>query len=231
MNDCVPGFETKQSVRMVSITQGLVGTPAMTVQTAEEAIVYAARVSNPANQMSNETAPRLISYLIKNKHWSPFEMASMTIEIVTSRAIAAQILRHRSFSFQEFSQRYATAFQYIPYRARRQDTKNRQNSIDDMSFETQEWFKKAQQGAWERSFEDYQIALSLGIAKECARMLLPLNTATKLYMSGTVRSWIHYLQVRDEEGVQQEHRDIARGIKQIFCAELPSIAEALEWNK
>jgi len=211
-------------VKFVSTTTGC-----DLVSTAEDLIVYTARVSNPSNQNNLETAPWLIRYLIKNGHWSPFEMASMTVEIVTSRGIAPQILRHRSFSFQEFSLRYAEAVEREVYPARRQDSKNRQNSIDDMDENTKQWFLDAQELIWAQGSLNYKEAIARGIAKEQARFLLPLSTQTKLYMSGTVRSWIHYLQVRTAPGVQKEHRDIAIEVQGIFKEHFPNIAKALEW--
>lgn len=211
------------SVKLISVTKGIDG------MTAEELIAYTARVSNPANQMNVETAPRLLKYLIKHAHWSPFETASMVLEIKTSRGIAAQILRHRSFSFQEFSLRYAKAADRVIYTARRQDLKNKQNSIDDMSEEDKTWFENAQKEVWEKSFAFYQEALNRGIAKEQARFLLPLNTETTLYMSGTIRSWIHYIQLRTDVSTQLEHRQIAEGCKEIFKQEFPSISQAMEW--
>lgn len=221
------------SVKLISITQGT-EQQAMDLglnkpMSAQELIAYTARVSNPANQINNETAPRLIEYLIKHKHWSPFEMASMTVEIVTSRAIAQQILRHRSFSFQEFSQRYAEAQENIIYPARRQDTKNRQNSIDDMSASDKSWFEEAQVEIWNMSLRKYKEAIMKGVAKEQARFLLPLSTMTKIYMCGSIRSWIHYLDLRSAHGTQKEHQDIALGIKAIFCKELPDVAKAMGW--
>lgn len=197
--------------------------------TAEELIAYTARVSNPSNQLNLDSTDKLLGYLIRHKHWSPFEMADMTVEIITSRGIAPQILRHRSFSFQEFSQRYAEAMSREVYEARRQDNKNRQNSIDDMSFEDQDWFLTAQQSIWEEGVRAYKEAMDRGIAKEQARFLLPLSTQTKLYMKGTARSWIHYLQVRTEAGVQKEHRDIALAVKKIFAEQFPATSKALEW--
>ena len=197
---------------------------------AEEMIAYAARVSNPANQLNTGTTEKLLGYLIRNRHWSPFEMASMTVEITTSRGIAPQILRHRSFSFQEFSLRYAEAVDFEVYEARRQDTKNRQNSVDDMSEDDRNWFRKAQEANNDYAYNLYRCAIDRGIAKEQARFLLPLTTQTKLYMCGTVRSWIHYIQVRDETGVQKEHRDIAIEVKKIFIENFPSTAKALEWK-
>lgn len=199
------------------------------LSSAEALIAYTARVSNPSGQMNDETAPRLLAYLIKNKHWSPFEMVSMTVEIHTSRAIAQQILRHRSFSFQEFSQRYATATEVCRYEARRQDSKNRQNSIDDMSADDRDWFQQAQDEVEVLARKHYGEALQRGIAKEQARFLLPLSTATTLYMSGTARSWIHYLQLRTDPSTQLEHRQIAEEIKLIFCQQFPATSEALGW--
>ena len=201
---------------------------------AEEMIVKMARVSAPKNQDNMETAPKLLRYLIKHKHWSPFEMANMCVEIHTNRSISPQILRHRSFSFQEFSQRYADTRELgsasIPH-LRRQDLKNRQNSTDDLT-ETLGADKLA--GLYRRTsqlFEDaehlYQEMVSSGVAKECARMVLPLNTPTSLYMNGTLRSWIHYLQLRCDPGTQLEHREIAEAIKRIFCKEFPVIGEAI----
>ena len=194
---------------------------------AEKHIAYCARVSSP-NQENPEFS-KLIKYLIKHKHWSPLEMASMCVEITTSRAISPQILRHRSFSFQEFSQRYSAAQQFEIYDARRQDEKNKQNSIDDLSNEVQEWFHEAQSKVIVTASELYSEALNRGIAKECARSLLPLNTTTKLYMHGTVRSFVHYVQVRADVSTQLEHREIAEEIKKIMIQELPTIASALEW--
>ncbi len=158
-------------------------------------------------------------------------MASMCLEIITSRAISPQILRHRSFSFQEFSQRYASPTDFIIYEPRRQDGKNRQNSVDDLSQDDKEWFAHIQSLNWIRSKELYEDAISRGIAKECARLLLPGSTETKLYMHGTVRSWIHYLQLRTTPGTQKEHRDIANGCKKIFSEQFPVLAEALEWKE
>lgn len=195
---------------------------------AEKTIMYTARVSNPSNQ--NSTNPKLLGYCIKHGHWSIFEMANMCIEITTSRAIAAQILRHRSFSFQEFSQRYAAATDFEVYPARRQDDKNRQNSIDDMTPEDKAWFENAQRKHNEQSMALYKSAIARGIAKEQARFLLPLSTQTKLYMNGSIRSWLHYLDLRCANGTQLEHKEIADSIKKIFIEQLPVIAEAKEWT-
>ena len=206
-----------ESVRLVSITPG-----------AEELIAYCARVSNPANQESKEIA-RLIRHCIRHGHWSIFEQANMVLEINTSRGIAPQILRHRSFSFQEFSQRYAPSTGYVAYEPRRQDSKNRQSSVDDLGADVKEWFAAAQDEVWDLAYGKYQEALAKGIAKECARFLLPLNTQTRLYMNGTIRSWIHYIGLRSGHGTQLEHARIAEECRRIFCAELPVIAEALGW--
>lgn len=194
---------------------------------AETHIAYCARVSSP-NQ-DNPEIDKLIAYLIKHKHWSPFEMASMCLEISTTRAISPQILRHRSFSFQEFSQRYAEVLEYEKYPARRQDTKNRQNSIDDLSEDDKIWFGLMQELQWESSERVYQQALKRGIAKELARTLLPLGTSTKLYMHGTLRSWIHYIELRTDSSTQKEHRDIAEACKKIFIEQFPAISKGLGW--
>jgi thymidylate synthase (FAD) len=197
---------------------------------AEEMIVKMARVSAPANQDNMDTAPRLLRYLIKHKHWSPFEMTNMCVEIETTRAISPQILRHRSFSFQEFSQRYADVNELgsavIPH-LRRQDYSNRQNSIDDLSSEDVANYYRRVSQLFEDAEHLYKEMVSQGIAKECARNILPLGTQTRLYMNGTIRSWIHYLQLRCEPGTQFEHRQIAEWIKQIFCREFPVIGEAV----
>lgn len=195
---------------------------------AEELIAYTARVSNPSNQTNKDTAPKLLKYLLKHKHWSPFEMASLTLEVTTSRAIASQILRHRSFVFQEFSQRYSEAQNVVRYSARRQDTKNKQNSIDDMNGEDREWFADAQEIVKNQSLRLYKDALKRGIAKEQARFLLPLGTETTLYMCGTVRSWITYFLVRLDKSTQKEHRDIALQAWYVFEKEFPSCSEALK---
>ena len=196
---------------------------------AETLIMYCARVSNPANQTSEN--PQLLKYCIYNKHWSIFEMADMTIEIETSRAIAAQILRHKSFCFQEFSQRYAeideSSFEEI--NPRRQDLNNRQNSIDDLDEDLKKDFKNDLRINQNEAFWLYQHYLNLGVAKESARFFLPLNTKTKLYMKGSVRSFIHYLQVRLDKSTQLEHRQIAEEIQALFVKELPILAKALEW--
>ena len=195
----------------------------------EQLIAYTARVSNPANQDNMDTAPKLLKYLIKNKHWSPFEMSHMTVEITTSRAIAAQILRHRSFSFQEFSQRYAEVTEFIEYPARRQDDKNRQNSVDDLTQPVKDWFQRVQAINNSDAMQRYKTALENGIAKEQARFLLPLSTQTTLYMCGSIRSWIHYIELRSGNGTQLEHREIALKCQAILKQHFPSVAEAMEW--
>lgn len=196
---------------------------------AEEMIVKMARVSAPSNQDNMDTAPRLLRYLIKHKHWSPFEMANMCVEIETTRAISPQILRHRSFSFQEFSQRYADTSELgsavIPH-LRRQDNKNRQNSIDDLSSEEIGGYYRRISELYENAEHLYREMVSSGVAKECARSILPLSTQTRLFMNGTLRSWIHYLQLRCDPGTQLEHRQIADRIKTIFCKQFPIIGEA-----
>jgi thymidylate synthase (FAD) len=197
---------------------------------AEELIVKMARVSAPSNQDNMDTAPRLLRYLIKHKHWSPFEMGNMCVEIETTRAISPQILRHRSFSFQEFSQRYADTNELgsavIPH-LRRQDNKNRQNSIDDLSAEDITGYYRRISELYENAEHLYREMVSNGVAKECARSILPLSTQTRLYMNGTLRSWIHYLRLRCEPGTQFEHRLIADAIKRIFCKQFPIIGEAV----
>jgi thymidylate synthase (FAD) len=196
---------------------------------AEEMIVKMARVSAPKNQDNMETAPRLLRYLLKHKHVSPFEMANMCVEIETTRAISPQILRHRSFSFQEFSQRYADTSELgsavIPH-LRRQDLKNRQNSIDDIPMEMLGNYYRRISELYENSEHLYREMVSNGIAKECARSVLPLSTQTRLFMNGTLRSWIHYLDLRCSNGTQLEHQQIARAIRKIFCEQFPIIGEA-----
>jgi len=195
---------------------------------AEKHIAYCARVSNPNNQDNPEYA-KLLKFCIKHSHWSVFEMANLCLEIQTSRAIAAQILRHKSFVFQEFSQRYQAVTEFETYPARRQDVKNRQNSIDDMSQNDKDWFEIAQKRVQDISFELYQDGLARGIAKEQMRFLLPLSTKTTMYMNGSVRSWIHYILVRTDPSTQLEHRLIAEECKKIFKEQFPIISEALEW--
>lgn len=222
------------NVKLLSITKSLLDEKDLI---AEELIVYIARVSNPSNQLNSETSEKLISYLVKHKHWSPFEMVDMTVEIITSRAIAQQILRHRSFSFQEFSQRYAVATKFEPVQYRKQAALNRQSSSEEfdpkvpikmfdgtvMNFQATEVIDRF----IEEAEEIYKALLEAGVAKECARMILPLTTQTKLYMKGSVRSWIHYFQTRTTESTQLEHRQIAIAILNIFQQQFPSISKAL----
>jgi len=200
---------------------------------AEKTMGYVARVSNPANQ-ENPNVAGLLSYCIKHQHWSVFEQAFMTLEIETTRAIAAQILRHRSFTYQEFSQRYADSSMLadnIPmFDLRRQDTKNRQNSIDDIDDFTKQQFEILIQKYFAEGMDLYKQMLSSGIAKECARMVLPLATPTRIYMSGSVRSWIHYINLRSAHGTQKEHMDIAHACRDIFVEQFPIVAKALEWT-
>lgn len=196
---------------------------------AEQLIGKIARVSNPKNE-DNPDVEKLLKYLIKHKHWSPFEMASMCVEIHTTRAIAPQILRHRSFSFQEFSQRYAIptdTFATVLPDLRRQDDKNRQNSIDDLPEETKEYYKQRIDDHFREAVTLYESLLHSGVAKECARSVLPLNTVTRLYMSGTLRSWLHYCDLRCANGTQLEHQLIATNIQEILIEELPTIARAM----
>ena len=196
----------------------------------DDLVAYMARVSNPSNQNNTETSARLIKYLIKHKHWSPFEMVNMCVEINTTRSIAAQILRHRSFSFQEFSQRYAgVTAKPEALVVRRQDSKNRQSSIDDVdAYTTQDFQIKAQQ-VYDLSYNLYNEMLEAGIAKECAREVLPLSAPTKLYMNGTLRSWIHYCELRCGNGTQLEHRLIANSCKELMSECFPSVYKALEF--
>jgi len=200
---------------------------------AEELITYMARVSNPTNQLKGEGSERLIQYLINHKHWSPFEMCHLVLEINTTRAIAAQILRHRSFTFQEFSQRYAdikelTGNIQLPH-LRRQDLTNRQNSVDDLTADKTQIFYRRIAQHFEEAQDLYREMVSSGVAKECAREVLPLATPTRLYMAGSVRSWIHYIDLRSQNGTQMEHITIANQAKKIFVKEFPTIGKALNW--
>ena len=199
----------------------------------EQTMAYIARVSNPSNQ-NNENYAGLLRYCIKHQHWSVFEQSSMTLEIETTRGLAAQVLRHRSFTFQEFSQRYADSNLLgkidLPD-LRRQDTKNRQNSIDNLDTEIVEKLNKQMTTLFESSLALYNQMLELGVAKECARFVLPLATPTRLYMTGSCRSWIHYIQLRSAHGTQKEHMDIANACKGLFVQYYPTVAEALEWSK
>jgi len=212
----------KPEIKLVSVTPD-----------AEKHMGYVARVSNPKNQ-DNDKFAGLLKYCIKHGHWSVFEQAFMTVEINTTRGLAAQILRHRSFTFQEFSQRYADSTllsEHIPVpELRRQDNKNRQNSIDDVDPYIRQKYEILMQSHFERSVELYKDMLDSGIAKECARFVLPLATPTRLYMTGSVRSWIHYIDLRSAHGTQKEHMDVAEAIRCIFTCQFPTVAEALGWK-
>ncbi len=199
---------------------------------AEKTMAYIARVSNPSNQDSEKFAG-LLKYCITHNHWSVFEQSSMTLEIETTRAIAAQILRHRSFTYQEFSQRYAdsTKLGSIPIpEYRRQDTKNRQNSTDDLDEFVKQKLELQTQTLFSSAESLYKQMLEEGVAKECARMVLPLATPTRIYMTGSCRSWIHYINLRSAHGTQKEHMLIAEGCRKIFIEEFPVVSEALGWS-
>lgn len=201
---------------------------------AERHIAYCARVSNPKNQ-ENDSFEGLLKYCIKNQHWSIFEHAFLTVEINTSLAIATQILRHRSFTFQQFSQRYADSTELqleIPVPdLRRQDTKNRQNSTDDLGSDLKETMSLLIKKHFEESLNIYNLLLAQGVAKECARFVLPQATQTRLYMSGSVRSWIHYITLRSAHGTQREHMEVAEAIRCIFTCQFPAISAALDWTR
>ena len=198
---------------------------------AEQLMAYIARVSNPSNQ-DNEKYAGLLKYCIKHNHWSVFEQSTMTLEIETTRAIAAQILRHRSFTFQEFSQRYAQTTSLgdieLP-ELRRQDAKNRQNSTDDLDPEIADKFERQMITLFSSAKSLYEQMLSQGVAKECARMVLPLCTPTRIYMTGSCRSWIHYINLRSAHGTQKEHMVIAEACRKVFTEQFPAVSEALEW--
>jgi len=201
---------------------------------AEKHIAYCARVSNPKNQ-ENSNFEGLLKYCIKNQHWSIFEHAFLTVEINTSLAIATQILRHRSFTFQQFSQRYADSTELqleIPVPdLRRQDTKNRQNSTDDLGSDLKETMSLLIKKHFEESLNIYNLLLAQGVAKECARFVLPQATQTRLYMSGSIRSWIHYITLRSAHGTQREHMEVAEAVRCIFTCQFPAISAALEWTR
>ena len=209
------------SVNLVSVTPE-----------AEKTMGYVARVSNPANQ-ENPKVAGLLKYCVQHQHWSVFEQAYMTLEINTTRGVAAQVLRHRSFTYQEFSQRYADSSllgETIPLpELRRQDTKNRQNSIDDIDPFTKQEFQIKMQKHFEDGMKLYKQMLDASIAKECARFVLPLAVPTKIYMTGSCRSWIHYIDLRSAHGTQKEHMDIAEGARKIFIEQFPTVSEALDW--
>ena len=212
----------KPEVKLISVTPD-----------AEKHMAYCARVSNPANQ-ENEKFSGLLKYCINHQHWSIFEQSFLTVEINTTRGIAAQILRHRSFTYQEFSQRYADSnllSKTIPLpELRRQDTKNRQNSIDDIPDYLKLQMTEEIRLYFERGMQLYNRLLEAGVAKECARFVLPLATPTRLYMTGSVRSWIHYIDLRSAHGTQKEHMEIAEQVRSIFNEQFPAVSEALEWS-
>ena len=199
---------------------------------AEQHMAYVARVSNPKNQ-DNDQFAGLLKYCIKHGHWSVFEQAFMTVEINTTRGLAAQILRHRSFTYQEFSQRYADSSMLadqIPLpELRRQDEKNRQNSTDDMNPRTVNHYNRKMEQHFKQGMKLYQNMLKDGVAKECARFVLPLATPTRIYMTGSVRSWIHYIDLRSAHGTQKEHMAVAEGVRSIFSEQFPTVAQALDW--
>ena len=212
--------DMKEQVKLVSVTPD-----------AEKTMAYIARVSNPNNQ-DNEKYAGLLKYCIKHNHWSVFEQSSMTLEIETTRGLGAQILRHRSFTFQEFSQRYADSKLLgkidLP-ELRRQDDKNRQNSIDDLDLEEVEKLNRQMETLFSSAFSLYNQMLEIGVAKECARMVLPLCTPTRIYMTGSCRSWIHYINLRSAHGTQKEHMIIAEKCRTVFTKQFPSVSEALGW--
>lgn len=213
------------NVKLISLTQPVIEG----ILSPEDLISYIARVSNPSNQMNTETAPRLLAYLIKHKHWSPFEQVSLTFQIVTSRAIAAQILRHRSFCFQEFSQRYSEVTDFESFQVRKQADKNRQSSADLMDLSEEDLANLKEYLVNGAAL--YDNLIKKGAAKECARMILPLCTQTTMYMTGNLRSWIHYVDLRSNEDTQLEHREIAIAIKDALISIFPNTSEALNWKK
>ena len=210
-----------QNVKLVSVTPD-----------AEKLMAYVARVSNPKNQ-DNDKFAGLLKYCIQHGHWSVFEQAFMTVEINTTRGLAAQILRHRSFTYQEFSQRYADVSylrEHIPLpELRSQDDKNRQNSIDDVDSKIVEKYNKKMRAQFDASIDLYKEMLHDGIAKECARFVLPLATPTRLYMTGSVRSWIHYIELRSAHGTQKEHMELVENVRKVFIEQFPIVSQALDW--
>ena len=208
------------NVSLVSVTQPFLSE----LKSPEDIIAYCARVSNPSNQLNTETAPKLLKFLVKHKHWSPFEMVDMTMEIKTSRAIAAQVLRHRSFSFQEFSQRYSQAQVLEKLELRKQAEKNRQSSTD--KYQNAVLQTKVREHI-AKGVSLYNNLIEDGVAKESARMILPLTIETTMYMKGSIRSWAHYIDLRTEQNTQKEHREIAQACKQIFQENFPAVSEAL----
>lgn len=216
------------NVSLVSVTKPEI----KAIKNAEDLVAFCARVSNPSNQMNLESAPKLLKFLIKHKHWSPFELVDMCVEIKTSRGIAAQILRHRSFSFQEFSQRYSEATDYEDIELRLQGNKNRQVGEDLVPKNHPEFNSLNGLLAESLSLSEhcYRTMIDNGVAKEVARMVLPLTTQTTMYMKGSLRSWVHYIGLRTQENTQKEHRLVADECKKIFINNFPVVAEALEWK-
>jgi thymidylate synthase (FAD) len=222
------------NVRLLSHSQPTKEFAELGIDDAQELIAYCARVSNPSNQFNTQTSEKLIRYLVEHQHWSPLEMVSACIEITTTRDIARQILRHRSFSFQEFSQRYADPTQdlnFVRRAARLQDTQNRQNSIETSDEDLALWWDSAQQEVIDLAKKHYARAVELGIAKEQARAILPEgNTVSKLYMNGTLRSWIHFIQLRSANGTQREHQEVARACAQVIAQIFPMAANLVAKN-
>ena len=222
----------KPVVKLIAITQGA---GELEGKTAQEVITYNARVSNPKNQDNFDTAAGLLKYCIKHNHWSIFEQADLTLEINTTRGIAAQILRHKSFFFQEFSQRYADVSllqnSVVAPDLRSQDTKNRQNSIDDIPEDKKLELQRQIQRHFSNGQDLYKKLVSDGVALECARFVLPLATPTRMYMKGTCRSWAHYIGLRTHESTQKEHREVAEAAKCIFICQFPDVAAALGWER
>jgi len=217
------------NVKLISVSKGA---GELEGKDAQEVITYCARVSNPSNQTKFDTSAGLLKYCINHKHWSIFEQADMTVEINTTRGLAAQVLRHRSFTYQEFSQRYADTTNLGEIKTpqlRRQDTKNRQNSTDDLDEFTKQKLEVQMKTLFSSAEALYAQMLELGVAKESARFVLPLATPTRLYMKGSVRSWIHYIDLRSAHGTQKEHMEIAEEVRVIFKEQFPDIATALEW--
>jgi len=212
-------------VKLISLTKPV---DELLMENSDELVAFIARVSNPENQMNHETAPRLLNYLTEHKHWSPYEMVDFTVEIKTSRAIAAQILRHRSFCFQEFSQRYSAATEIEPIELRKKAEKNRQSSAEVID---EPVINNVVKLAINHSVQTYDKLISQGVAKEQARMVLPLATQSTLYMKGSLRSWIHYIDLRTKEDTQKEHRLIAEKIKNIFIDQFPIVAKAIKFKK
>jgi len=213
---------TKINARLIGLTQPTIEAG---IPNSEALVAYCARVSNPSNQDNFDTADKLLNYCVKNKHWSVFEMVNAVVEVEAPRDITRQLLRHRSFSFQEFSQRYSDEIEFTDREFRRQDNKNRQNSVDDLSHEYKEQFKEVAETVAHFSGNDYRFMLNRGVAKECARVILPEGlTMSRLYVNGTLRSWLHYLEVRDDPGVTQwEHVQMARKIKEVLVPAFPTI--------